>query len=236
MINNDSIEGKVCLITGANNGFGLVTAKELAAKDAVVILLCRDKTRGENAQAEILASTGKSTHLLLADLSLQENVKRVASEFKSHFSRLDVLINNAGFAFNQCDLTSEGFERTFALNYLAYFTLTLELLEVLITSAPSRIINTASEAHRWGNITLDNLQGERHFGKKLFPPLPMMYGYTNVMRIMLTYTLAEKLKDKGATVNSFCPGFVPVKRSSQPAFVNMLTGLVQRFSAARTRL
>jgi NAD(P)-dependent dehydrogenase (short-subunit alcohol dehydrogenase family) len=230
----NSMTDKVCLITGANNGFGFVTARELAARGAKVILLCRDKGRGEKAQADILKATGTSTDLLLADMSLQEQVKRVASEFKARYERLDVLINNAGYAFNKRELTTEGFERTFALNYLAYFTLTLELLPLLLSSAPSRIINTASEAHRWSDISFDNLQGETSFPVKRMPPLPVMYGWTNVMRIMLTYTLAKKLKDKQVTANCFCPGFVPVKRSSQGAFMNALLGLIQYLPAART--
>lgn len=146
---------QVCLITGANNGFGFETSKELARRGIHVVMVCRSAERGEAARQAIYKETGNLPDLLLADLAYQAQVKRVALEFRATYDRLDILINNAGFAYTPRQESEEGFEKTFALNYLAYFTLTVELIDLLLASAPARIINTASEAHRWDNISLD---------------------------------------------------------------------------------
>ncbi len=224
---------KTVLITGANTGFGFVTARTLSAQGHQVVMVCRNLERGTAAQERIFAATGQRPGLLLADLSLQSDVKRAASQFREQYDRLDVLVNNAGYAWSKRELTSEGFERTFALNYLAYFTLTLELVAMLVASAPARIVNTTSEAHRWEDIAMDNLQGERRFSKR-FSPLPLMYGYSNMMRIMLTYELAERLGNHGVIANTFCPGFVPVQRSGQSNMMNGLSKLISRSSKVRT--
>jgi NAD(P)-dependent dehydrogenase (short-subunit alcohol dehydrogenase family) len=221
------------LITGANNGFGFVAAERLAAAGNNIVMICRSRERGEAAQERIFTTTGHRPGLLLADLSLQSQVKRVAAEYRANYDRLDVLINNAGYAWLKRDLTAEGFERTFALNYLAYFTLTLELLDMLLASAPARIINTASASHRWQPISLENLQGEQKFANR-FPPKPLMYGFSNAYRIMFTYELAERLVGTGVTANTFCPGFVPVQRASQSAFMNALVKLTSGMANART--
>ena len=216
------------LITGSNNGFGFVTARELARRGWNVLMVCRDRARGEAAQARILADTGTQPELYLGDFLLQADVKRVAAEVRKRHDRLDVLMNNAGFAYPERQLTAEGFERTFALNYLAYFTLTHELLGLLQNAGAARIVNTASNAHHWPGMSLDNWQGEHSFPKKRFPPLPLMYGWTNVMRILLTYELAERYAARGIVANCFCPGFVPVERSTSSPFVNKLGKLLGR--------
>ncbi len=224
---------KVCLITGANNGFGFETSKELARQGITIVMVCRSQKRGETAQQAIYKETSQLPDLLIADLTIQAQVKRVASEFRAKYDRLDILINNAGFAYTPRQETDEGFEKTFALNYLAYVTLTLELIDLLISSSPSRIINTASEAHRWQDISFDNLQGEQDFPAAQFG-MPMMYGWTNVHRIMLTHELAHRLDATGVVVNAFCPGFVPVKRSSMPWYLNMLAPLMSLMPSARS--
>jgi NAD(P)-dependent dehydrogenase (short-subunit alcohol dehydrogenase family) len=224
----------VMIVTGANNGIGFETAKALTAQGTHVVMVCRSQERGEAARQKIIAATGQTPDLLLADLSLQAQVKKVAAEFRAKYGRLDALINVAGFSWNERGLTAEGFERTFALNYLAYFSLTLELVETLIHSAPARIVNIASSAHRWQDIEFDNLQGEREFPVKKMPPLSSMYGWTNMMRIMFTYSLADRLKPFGVTANALCPGFVPVKRSSISPVMNFFTGLMRWLPNART--
>lgn len=220
---NKPMDGKICLVTGANNGMGFETAKKLTALGAHVVMLCRSRERGEAARQKIARETGHMPDLLLADLSLQHQIKQVAADYRAKYERLDVLVNVAGFAFDTRDVTSEGFERTFALNYLGYFTLTLELVDLLIASAPARVVNIASESHRWSDITFDNLQGEKSFPKRRMPPLPLMYGWTNMYRIMFTYELADRLAKKGVTANCLCPGFVAVSRSSHGWFTNGLT-------------
>lgn len=216
------------LITGANNGFGFVTARELTRRGWQVLMVCRSRERGEAARARIQNETGVQPELYIGDFLLQSEVRRVAAEVRARHDRLDVLINNAGFAYPVREVTSEGFERTFALNYLAYFTLTRELLGLLKNAGNARIINTTSSAHRWLGMTLENWQGELVYPKTRFPPLPLMYGWTNVMRILFTYELAERYGASGITANCFCPGFVPVERSTSSAFVNKLGLLLSK--------
>ncbi len=227
------MSAKVCLITGANNGFGFETSKELARQGINVVMVCRSRERGEDARQAIQKETGNLPDLLIADLAIQAQVKRVASEFRAKYDRLDILINNAGFAHTPRQETEEGFEKTFALNYLAYFTLTIELIDMLVASSPSRILNTSSEGHRWSDISLDNLQGEKDFPPAKYG-MPMMYGWSNVYRIMFTYELARRLQNTGVVANTFCPGFVPVKRSSVPWYLNILSPIMSLASRARS--
>lgn len=229
-----SMRGKLCIVTGANNGFGFVTAQRLTEMGATVVMICRSRERGQAAQQRIRDATGHQPELLLADLSLQAQVRRVAADVRAAHGRLDVLINNAGFSWPEREETEEGFERTFALNYLAYFTLTLELVDLLIASAPARVVNIASSAHRWRDLALDNLQGERDYPVRRFPPLPQMYGWTNVCRIMFTYELAERLAGRGVTANALCPGFVPVTRSTVGPLFNGLSRAMQWIPGVRT--
>jgi NAD(P)-dependent dehydrogenase (short-subunit alcohol dehydrogenase family) len=230
----EAMKQSVCIVTGANNGIGFETAKALAVQGKRVVMICRSRERGEAARQKIAAAAGRTPDLLLADLSLQAQVKQVAAQFRAKYDRLDVLVNVAGFSWNERAETSEGFERTFALNYLAYFTLSLELVDLLVGSAPARVVNVASNAHRWREIEFDNLQGEREFPVKRMPPLSIMYGWTNMMRIMFTYTLAERLGPHGVTANVLCPGLVPVKRSGVSPLMNRMVGLMRWMPRART--
>ena len=191
-----SMRGKVCVVTGANNGFGFVTSRRLAALGASVLMVCRSRERGA-ARGRIEEATGRRPELFLGDFLLQADVRRVAGEIRARYAKVDVLLNNAGYAYAERELTPEGFERTFALNYLAYFTLTLEMLPLLRRAGAARIVNTASSSHRWRDVSLDNLQGERSFPVKRWPPLSGMYGWTNAQRIMFTYELADRLRGGG---------------------------------------
>jgi len=226
---NIQMHNKVCVITGANNGFGFVSAQRLAAMGATVVMVCRSRERGEVARQKIAAATGQSPELYVGDFLLQADVRRVAAEIRSAHDRVDVLVNNAGFAFSQRALTAEGFERTFALNYLAYFTFTRDLLPSLRQSGSGRIVNVASSSHRWRDISFDNLQGEKDFPVRRFPPLSAMYGWSNVYRIMLTYEQAERYQADGLTANCLCPGFVPVVRAGATVFQNLMIRVIPRF-------
>src|ERR687889_1453723 len=153
---------KVCLITGATSGIGKATAMGLANMGAGVVMVGRDRGRGEAALAEIEeGSPNVSVDLMLADLSSQEEIHRLADEFKEAYPRLDVLINNAGVIRSKRTTTADGIEMTFAVNHLAHFLLTNLLLDVLKANAPSRIINVASGEQRNGTIDFDDLQGEK---------------------------------------------------------------------------
>src|SRR5512140_266782 len=143
------MQGKVILITGATNGIGFEAAKALAAKGAKIIGVGRNPQRCADAANQIKAATGNDQiEYLIADLSRQGEVRQVADEFKRKYDRLDVLLNNAGAFFMTREINADGQEMTWALNHLNYFVLTNQLLDVLKASAPARIVNVSSDAHR----------------------------------------------------------------------------------------
>ena len=199
----DQMNGKICLVTGATNGIGKATAQALAQMGATVVMVGRDAEKAAQVTAEIrAASDNQNVDWLLADLSSQQDVRRLAGEFMSKYPHLHVLINNAGGTFTTRQLSVDGIEMTFALNHLAYFLLTNLLLDTLIASAPARIINVSSDAHSGGKIDFENLQGERSYSG--FGP----YGNSKLANIMLTTDLARRLEGTGVTVNALHPGLV----------------------------
>lgn len=202
---NEKIDmsGKVCLITGANAGIGRVTAERLAALGATVVMVCRNRQKGEAALKEIRAKSGNANiELLVADLSSQAEIRGLAEQFKATHRRLDVLLNNAGVYLPDRQLSVDGLEMTFAVNHLAYFLLTNLLLEVLKESAPSRIVSVSSEAHKYGKVEFDNLQGEREY--KGIPA----YSNSKLENILFTRELARRLAGTRVTANSLHPGAV----------------------------
>jgi len=192
---------KVCLITGATSGIGKATAMGLANMGASVVMVGRDRGRGEAALAEIKEkSANASVDLMLADLSSQEDICRLADEFKEAYPRLDVLINNAGVIRSKRVTTADGIEMTFAVNHLAYFLLTNLLLDVLKASAPSRIINVASGEQRNATIDFDDLQGEKEY------KTAKAYGQSKLANVLFTYELARRLEGTGVSANCLHPG------------------------------
>ena len=198
-----SMQGKVCLITGANSGIGKVTALELARMGATVVMVSRDQTRGAQAQSEIKAQSGNNAvDLLIADLSSQQSIRQLVTEFQQRYQQLHVLINNAGaFVFSRKE-TVDGLEMSFAVNYLAPFLLTNLLLDTLKASAPARIVNVSSEAHEAGYINMDDLQSQQRYG------FMRPYGQSKLAVVLFTYELARRLQGTGVTVNALHPGFV----------------------------
>jgi NAD(P)-dependent dehydrogenase (short-subunit alcohol dehydrogenase family) len=204
------IKGKICAITGSNSGIGKETAIGLAKLGATIIMVVRDQGRGEKARTEIVKQTANdSVDLMICDLSLMSSIRHFAQEFRKKYDRLDVLINNAGAVFNKRGVTPEGFERNFAINYLGPFLLTHELLDLLKSSAPSRIINVSSGLAKNGKVDLEDLQGEKNQVKTKFYSSSRAPAYDNakLMLIMFTYELASRLKGSGVTVNVLMPGF-----------------------------
>src|SRR5262245_31384600 len=143
------MSGKVCLVTGGNSGIGKETGLGLAKESATVVIVSRDRAKGEAAISEIRRKSGnQNIELLVADLSSMSSVRELARMFSQKYPALNVLINNAGTYLPKRVVTSDGYEAVFATNHLAYFLLTNLLLDRLKASAPSRIINITSDAHR----------------------------------------------------------------------------------------
>jgi len=198
----DNMKGKVCLVTGATNGIGKATAQALAHMGATVVIVGRNAPKTAQLVEEIRAASGnKNVDSLLADLSSQQDVRRLTSAFKSKYSHLHVLINNAGGFFLRRQLSVDGIEMTFALNHLAGFLLTNLLLDAIKASSPARIINVSSNAHASGKIEFDNVQGERNYS-------PKAYDNSKLANILFTMELARRLEGTGVTVNTLHPGFV----------------------------
>jgi NAD(P)-dependent dehydrogenase (short-subunit alcohol dehydrogenase family) len=197
------MDGKVCLVTGANSGIGKATALELARLGATVVMLCRGARRGEKALQWIRKKSGnEDVHLLLADLSRRKDIFDAVDEFKKRYRRLDVLLNNAGVMTRKRRLTADGFEMQFFVNHLAYFLLTGLLFDVLRDSAPARIVNVASTAHGRGTLDFDDLQCEKHYNGW------QQYGNTKLANIVFTYELARRLDGAGVTANCLHPGVI----------------------------
>jgi NAD(P)-dependent dehydrogenase (short-subunit alcohol dehydrogenase family) len=197
-----TMQGKICLITGGTNGIGKATAQALAQMGATVVIVGRNAVKTAQVVEEIRAASGnKNVDFLLADLSSQQDIRRLADEFKRKYPQLHVLLNNAGAVFMRRQLSVDGIEMTFALNHLAYFLLTNLLLDTLKASAPARIINVSSDAHTSGKIEFDNLQGERSYG-------PKAYSNSKLANILFTVELARRLEGTGVSVNALHPGFV----------------------------
>jgi len=196
-----SMRGKICLVTGSTSGMGKVTARELANRGATVVLAGRNREKGEATQAEIRRETGnENVDLLIADLSLLQDVRRLAAEFQQKYRYVHVLVNNAGAIYSSREVTSEGLEATFVVNYLAPLLLAELLVETLKASAPARVVNVSSEVHRIGTIAFDNLQGEKRYATM------SNYGQAKLAVILSTYELARCLEGTGVTVNVMSPG------------------------------
>ncbi len=206
-----TMKDKVVLVTGANSGIGRAASLALAKKGATLVMVARDKERGEAARSEIIReSQNGSVDLLLADLSSLESVRQLATEFQRKYSKLHVLINNAGLFNQRRHLTMDGYEDTFATNYLAPFLLTNLQLDLLKASAPSRIINVSSVGHYSGHINFDDLNLEKEYGGW------KAYGQSKLALVFFTHELAKKLQGTSVTVNAVHPGTVATNIWSRP--------------------
>lgn len=213
-----TLKGKTCLITGVTQGIGRVAASEIAKLGPTVVLVARDAQRGQALVEELKTSTGNSNiELLVGDLSVQADIRRVAAEFLARHKRLHVLLNNAGAVFTSRQLSKDGHEMTFALNHLGYFLLTKLLLPVIKETAvaddndskEARIINVASNAHHGVKLDFENLMHDHNLGRGYsgFP----VYKRSKLANLYFTFELARRLAAEGATgvtVNCLHPGFV----------------------------
>jgi NAD(P)-dependent dehydrogenase (short-subunit alcohol dehydrogenase family) len=220
------MKNKTVLITGATNGIGQAAALELAKQGATVVIVGRDQIKTERVTNELRSVSGnKNVEYLLADLSSQASIHKLANDFKAKYSRLEVLINNAGGFFDTRKTTVDGLEYTFAFNHLGYFLLTHLLLDVLKASTPARIINVSSSAQGLVRLDLDDLQSEKSYGG-----LPA-YNLSKLANVMFTYELAKRLQDTGVTVNALHPGVVKTGFANDSSgFMGFFFGLVKRFA------
>jgi len=214
---NEDMQGKVVVMTGATSGIGQVAAESLAAMGARIVQVARDRGRGEAAVQRLREiGPGLAHGIHYADLSRLGEMKRVGVEIAAAERRIDVLVNNAGALFSSRQVV-EGLERTFALNHLSYFVLAHALRERLVASAPARVVNTASDAHRGATLDFDDLQSVKayrgNFAEWLRYGGPgfKVYGRSKLCNILFTRELARRLDGTGVTANSLHPGFVATR-------------------------
>jgi retinol dehydrogenase 12 len=208
------LEGKLILVTGATEGIGKAAAHDFARRGASLVIVGRNPEKTERVRAELEEAGGK-VETIVADLSLVSENLRVAREFLAKHDRLDVLVNNVGALFQSRKVTSEGYEMTFALNHLAYFVLTRELLDVLKKTPGARIVNTSSGAHAQGKLDFENWPRREH-GYTGF----QVYGASKLANILFTRELARRLEGSSVTVNCFHPGFVSTGFGSSNGFIS----------------
>jgi NAD(P)-dependent dehydrogenase (short-subunit alcohol dehydrogenase family) len=199
------MKGKVVVITGATSGIGEVAAQRLAAMGARLVLIARDRTRGEATLSRLALSAGGAHTIHYGDLSRLSEMKRVAAEIAAAEPRIDVLINNAGALFGTRQLTEDNLEKTFATNHMAYFVLTLLLRTPLLAGSPARVVNTASDAHRGNTLDFDDLQAAKGYSPY------KAYGRSKLCNILFTRELARRLSGTGVTANCLHPGFVATR-------------------------
>jgi len=200
------MRGRVVLVTGSTDGIGRATAQDLARRGASVLLHGRDRKKGERVEEEVRRLSGnRNLDLFIADFSSPAQVRQMAGEVEQKYDRLHVLINNAGTFRSQREITEDGLEATFAVNYLSAFQLTNLLLPLIKKSAPSRIVNLASVAHWNGRVDWQNLQGERSYDGF------SAYALSKLGMVLFTYALAERLKGSGVTANCLHPGVIKTK-------------------------
>lgn len=195
--------GKTCVITGASAGIGRATALALARMGARVGMVSRSRERGEAARAEVVrGSGGGAVDLFVADLSVQAEVRRLAAEIRERYDRLDVLVNNAAVYTAKRELSPDGIELQLAVDHLAPFLLTRLLLDLLVRSAPARVVTVSSEAHRGVRLEWEDLQGERRYrGLRA-------YRMAKLANLLFTRELARRMAGTGVTANAAHPGVV----------------------------
>ena len=200
---SEHLVGKTALVTGATSGIGFHTALGLAREGAHVILGGRDEERARKSVEVIRRETeAPRIDYLIADMSSMAGVRSFAEQILNQYSRLDILVNNVGGLFLTRQISEDGYEKTFALNHLSYFLLTELLKDLLIASAPARIVNVSSTAHQNSQINFEDLHSTRRYRGMT------AYGQSKLANLLFTYELATRLADTGVTANALHPGFV----------------------------
>jgi retinol dehydrogenase-12 len=195
------MKGKTVLVTGSSSGIGLETAKVLAQQGAEIILVARNEDKLKEAVAAIKAATGNDKlKYYTADFSSQKSIRDLALKIKKDYTRLDVLINNAGGVFPDFKLSEDGLEMTIATNHFAYFLLTNLLLDLLKKADSARIVNVASDSHYRGKIDFESFKKNKGYF------ILSAYEQSKLANVLFTAELAERLKGTRITANSLHPG------------------------------
>ena len=198
------MQGKVAIVTGANTGLGLETARGLLGQGARVVLACRDLVKAEAARAELVASTGSDEATVLRlDLASRDRITDFAARFEERFERLDVLVDNAGVWHRTRRKTVDGFEATFGVNHLGTFLVTHLLRPVLERSAPARVVVLTSSLYAGAELDWDDLEFKRRPYQGA-----VAYGQSKRLNLLFTLALARRLEGRGVTVNAVHPGVV----------------------------
>jgi NAD(P)-dependent dehydrogenase (short-subunit alcohol dehydrogenase family) len=203
MSSADSFDGTVALVTGGTGGLGAETARALADRGASLAIVGRDRERGTDVAADLDGRTDGWVEFYRADLASQESVRRLADRFRERHDRLDLLVNNAGVVRNRRTETDDGVESTFAINHLAPYLLTHELVDLLAESAPARIVTVSSGIHDRASMDFADLQGERDYDAM------QAYARSKLANLLFTYELADRLDGTGVVATAVNPGFVP---------------------------
>ncbi len=196
-------ENKTAIVTGSTSGIGRETVKALAKADYHLVLPVRNMEKGKQLKKEIEALySSQQVRLVECDLESLKSVQNFVEVFRTEYTQLHLLINNAGVWFSKRELTEDGFEKNFAINHLSHFLLTKSLLDIIKKTPKARIINVASEAHKFGQINFNDLQSEKSFSSF------KAYGQSKLANILFTRKLSKILEGSGVTVNSLHPGVV----------------------------
>lgn len=221
------MKNKVCVVTGANSGIGYAVAKGLLFDGAKVIMACRSEARAHEAKARLIKETNSTNlEIIFCDLSLKSSIRDFVTTFSAREEKLDLLCNCAGHVSFERTLTAEGIESNFATNVLGPFYLTKLLLPFFRTDRPTQIINIAGEFHRFFQLDFSDPFYEKKFSALRVGSVSMLE------RIMLTYDLAQELKDTKIAVNCFHPGNVKTEMTSKmPYILSKLSVLLTPFQA-----
>ena len=219
----NSLIGKTAIVTGANSGMGMATARALLDKGATVIMLCRSEKRGNEAYKKLTEDGNGKTYLILCDLGDYESIRSFVRQVKERFDKIDILVNNAGFISLDRQETKEGLERQFGINHVGHFLLTTELLDIM--SEGARIVNVASGAHKIGKIHFDDINLTKGFN------VIKAYSQSKLANVLFTRELARRVADRGITVNCCHPGAVAtnIGIDRESGFGKTITGLLKPF-------
>ncbi|PHX86368.1 MAG: light dependent protochlorophyllide oxido-reductase [Synechococcus sp. Baikal-G1] len=218
--------GRIALVTGANSGLGLETARALAQGGATVLLACRQRSRGEAVRQQLLPLARAGLEVIDLDLADLASVAAAASQVQREFGRLDLLINNAGVMAPPRRLSRDGHELQFAVNHLGHFALTTALLPLLKQQSGARVVTVSSGAHYFGRIAFDDLQGERRYDPWT------AYSQSKLANVMMALQLQEQLVAAGSSTLSIAahPGLARtnLQPSSVAAKGSWIEGLAYR--------